>query len=115
RMAVQVYDYFDNNHKLLTKEQIFELSETAKATSSIITSIANSIMNREYFNQNIDDRFESIRTRLDQFKSEQAKRMNQGTSTTWQNLLYLSFIDYCERLALNSLKVGKAMRKFFVD
>lgn len=115
RMAVQAYDYFDNNHKLLTKEQLSELDETTKITNNLLTNLGNSIINREYFNENFDLRFDAMRNQLDKFKSEQAKRMNTGSSTTWQNLLYLSYIDYCERLALNSLKVGKAMKKFFAE
>jgi phosphate/sulfate permease len=115
RMAVQAYDYFDNNHRLLTNEQLNEISETTKLTNNLLTNLGNSIINREYFNQNYDSRFDTIRNQLEIFKLEQAKRINTGLSTTWQNLLYLSYIDYCERIALNSLKVGKAMKKFFTE
>lgn len=115
RMTIQSFDYFDNNHKLLTKEQVSEINEISSLAGNILTSLGNCIINREYFNENIDARFEAMKSQMNTYKSNQAKRMIEQKSTSWQNLLYLSYLDYCERLVLNSMKSGQVMRKFFVN
>ncbi len=115
RMSIQSFDYFDNNHKHLTDEQVIEVTSVNNASTSIITSMGNSIINREYFNDTIDARFEAMKNEMNNFKANQAKRMIESKSTSWQNLLYLSHFDYCERLSLNSMKLGQSLKKFFVN
>ncbi len=113
RLSIQTFDYFDNNHMLLTSEQLDEIGEVSSMACSNLSSLANCVMDREYFNEFIDARFEAMKDVMDKYKTNQARRMIAQKSSSWQNLLYLSFMDYCERLVLNSMKCGQAMKKFF--
>lgn len=115
RMTVQSFDYFDNNHKHLTEDQLTEISIVDKIATAILTTLGNSMINREYFNDTIDARFEAMKSQMDIFKANQAKRMIESNSSSWQNMLYLSYFDYCERLVLNSMKIGQALKRFFVS
>ncbi len=113
RMTIQSFDYFDNNHKKLTDEQIKEIKEITKKANELMTIMGNYILNRDYFKDDIDREFELFKDKLNSFKSNQAHRVIEGKSSSWQNLLYLSHFDYCERMVLNSMKLGQALHRFF--
>jgi len=115
RMTIQSFDYFDNNHKKLTDEQIKEIKEITKEAVELMTIMGNYILNRDYFKTEIDNNFELFKEKMNSFKSNQAQRIIAGKSSSWQNLLYLSHYDYCERMVLNSMKLGQALHRFFMN
>ena len=115
RMIIQSYDYFDNNHKKLTNEQIYEIKAVNTSAKELLNIVGNSITNKDFFNEAIETRFQSFKSQMNSFKASQAERLVAGNSSSFQNLLYLSHFDYCERLVLNSMKLSTAMKKFFVS
>ena len=107
--------YFDNNHKKLTNEQIYEIKAVNTSAKELLNIVGNSITNKDFFNEAIETRFQSFKSQMNSFKASQAERLVAGNSSSFQNLLYLSHFDYCERLVLNSMKLATAMKKFFVS
>ncbi len=81
----------------------------------LLNIVGNSITHKDFFNEAIETRFQSFKSQMNSFKASQAERLVAGNSSSFQNLLYLSHFDYCERLVLNSMKLATAMKKFFVS
>lgn len=113
RMTFQATDYVDNNHKKMTDIQLKELRTVTNTGNALLNSLQETISSKEYFNESLNMEFDAMKCTMNEFKSNQAKRVIEGNSSSWQNLLYLSYFDYLERLVLNSMKLAQALKKFF--
>ena len=115
RMIIQSHAYFDDGHRKMTPEQIHEIKTNNYRAKEILNIVGNSIAEKDYFNETIDTQFRSFKILMNTYKAAQAKRLHENQSSSFQNLLYLSQFDYCERLVLNSIKIGVCLGKFFED
>lgn len=115
RMIIQSHAYFDNNHRKMTPEQIHEIKTINYRAKEILNIVGNSISEGNYFNDEIDKQFQSFKILMNTYKAAQAKRLHENQSSSFQNLLYLSQFDYCERLVLNSIKINACLGRFFSD
>ncbi len=113
RMVIQSYNYFDNNHRKMTGEQIIEIKKMILLSKELLNVVAYSIDNREFYNQDMENRFQALKSLMNNYKSLQAVRIISGQSSSFQNLLYLSLFDYCERIVVNAMNLSNAMMKFF--
>lgn len=117
RMIIQSYDYFDNNHRKMTNAQIHEITVVSNLAKELLNVVGNALANKTYaeHSENIDSRFQAFKTQMNLFKAQQAARLMDGESSSFQNLLYLSQFDYYERLVLNSIKIITLIYKFLED
>ena len=114
RMVIQAYNYFDNNHKVLGSEQVAEIKKVSESASELLNVIGNTISAKEYDVQDIENRFSELKELMNGYKAAQTQRMIAGSSSSFQNLLYLSQFDYYDRIVSNSMKLTASMKKFFV-
>ena len=99
----------------MTPEQIHEIKTINYRAKEILNIVGNSISEGNYFNDEIDKQFQSFKILMNTYKAAQAKRLHENQSSSFQNLLYLSQFDYCERLVLNSIKINACLGRFFSD
>ena len=101
----------------MTNAQIHEITVVSNLAKELLNVVGNALANKTYaeHSENIDSRFQAFKTQMNLFKAQQAARLMDGESSSFQNLLYLSQFDYYERLVLNSIKIITLIYKFLED
>ena len=79
----------------------------------MLNVIGNTVSNKDFFNDEIENRFQAFKSQMNNFKAYQTERIITGKSSSFQNLLYLSQFDYCERIVLKLNEVSNGYEEIF--
>lgn len=112
-IADPVFNYIDNNHPPLIKDQQHDLLEIAEQLNSYISSVIQSIKNSDF--KHVDDQLEDQQNLLEnilKLKKRQLKRIKSRETGTKNSELVLNTLTETKNLILYVANLLKAQRDF---
>lgn len=112
-IADPVFNYIDNNHPPLTKDQQNDLQEIAELVNSFFSSIIQSIKNEDFSNLNglLEDQ-QNLLENILKLKKRQLKRIKSRETGTKNSELVLNTLTETKNLLLYTVNLLKAQRDF---
>jgi Na+/phosphate symporter len=90
----------DNNHKKLSKDQLYELTELDRVLGAQIEESNKYLAAPDAKNiKQVEDSVKNFEKTVQKFDKNQVKRIKKGASSTKANLLYLSILSDIENLS----------------
>lgn len=114
-IAEPAYEYVDNNHKALIKEQIDELNIVQSKLEDFFKTINRLLKDKNYELNQIEKALAKQSDLLDilrKFRKEQIRRIKAEKVGTRNSVLYLGIINETKNLVLYSGNLLKASRDF---
>jgi phosphate/sulfate permease len=94
------FDHVDNNHKKLSKDQLYELAELDRVLGEQIEESNKYLAAPDAKNiKQVEDSVKNFEKTVQKFDKNQVKRIKKGASSTKANLLYLSILSDIENLS----------------
>lgn len=112
-IADPVFEYINNNHPTLIKDQQTELRDTAQNINEFFTDVIKIIKNEEY--SALDKVISSQSSLLDTFtklKKRQLKRIKNKETGMKSSTIYLNTLTESKNLVLYTINLLKAQRDF---
>ena len=112
-IADPVYEYINNNHPALIKEQQSELSDTAHDINEFFTEVIKIIKSGEYSTiDTVIDRQVSLLETFTKLKKRQLKRIRNRETGMKSSTIYLNTLTESKNLVLYTMNLLKAQRDF---
>ena len=114
-IAGPAFEYVDNNHKSLIKEQINELNTIQTKLDDFFRSINRLLKENNYDVTEIEKAFvkqKDLLTSIRKFRKEQIKRIKAEKVGTRNSVLYLGILNETKNLTLYAGNLLKASRDF---
>jgi phosphate/sulfate permease len=112
-IADPVFEYINNNHPALNKDQQEELANTADKINDFFTEVVKIIKNEDY--DNLDKAINRQNALLESFtklKKRQLKRIRNRETGMKNSTLYLNTLTESKNLLLYTINLLKAQRDF---
>jgi Na+/phosphate symporter len=114
-IADPVYEYINNNHPSLIKDQQTELRDTAQLMNEFFTEVIKIIKNEEYSAlDEVISRQSSLLDIFNKLKKRQLKRIKNRETGMKSSTIYLNTLNESKNLVLNTINLLKAQRDFVV-
>ncbi len=114
-IASPAFDYVDNNHKTLVKEQINELNIVQTKLDVFFRTINSQLNENRYEIAEIDQAFkeqQDLLSSIHKFRKEQIARIKEEKVGTRNSVLYLGILNETKNVALHAGNLLKASRDF---
>ncbi|MGQ1911768.1 inorganic phosphate transporter [Marinifilum sp. RC60d5] len=114
-IAGPAFDYVDNNHKTLIKEQVNELNTIQTKLDDFFRTINRLLKDNNYDIAEIEKAFakqKTLLTSIRKFRKEQIKRIKAEKVGTRNSVLYLGLLNETKNLTLHAGNLLKASRDF---
>ncbi|MCK5168876.1 MAG: inorganic phosphate transporter, partial [Bacteroidales bacterium] len=107
------FEYIDNNHKPLLKDQIDELNELKESGTDLFEAIIYTIDKKQFENiPNLIEKQQIILDNLKDGRKNQIKRIKNDEAGTRNSILYLGILNEIKNFLLQSINLVKAQRDF---
>ncbi|MCK4853599.1 MAG: inorganic phosphate transporter [Bacteroidales bacterium] len=114
-IADPVFEYIDNNHPALIKDQEVELRDTAQHLNEFFTEVIKIIKNEEYSAlDKVISRQTSLLDIFTKLKKKQLKRIKNRETGMKSSTIYLNTLTESKNLVLYTINLLKAQRDFVV-
>jgi len=112
-IADPVFEYINNNHPALIKDQQTELRDTAQHLNEFFTDVIKIIKNEEYNNlDKVISRQSSLLDSFTKLKKRQLKRIKNKETGMKSSTIYLNTLTESKNLVLYTINLLKAQRDF---
>jgi len=112
-IADPVFEYINNNHPALIKDQQTELRDTAQHLNEFFTDVIKIIKNKEYNNlDKVISRQSSLLDSFTKLKKRQLKRIKNKETGMKSSTIYLNTLTESKNLVLYTINLLKAQRDF---
>jgi len=112
-IADPVFEYINNNHPALIKDQQTELRDTAQHLNDFFTDVIKIIKNEEYNNlDKVISRQSSLLDSFTKLKKRQLKRIKNKETGMKSSTIYLNTLTESKNLVLYTINLLKAQRDF---
>ena len=112
-IADPVFEYINNNHPALIKDQQVELRDTAQHINEFFTDVIKIIKNEEYKAlDKVISRQSSLLDTFTKLKKRQLKRIKNKETGMKSSTIYLNTLTESKNLVLYSINLLKAQRDF---
>jgi phosphate/sulfate permease len=112
-IADPVFEYIDNNHPALIKDQEVELRDTAQHLNEFFTEVIKIIKNEEYSAlDKVISRQTSLLDIFTKLKKKQLKRIKNRETGMKSSTIYLNTLTESKNLVLYTINLLKAQRDF---
>lgn len=114
-IADPVFEYINNNHPSLIKDQQTELRDTAQLMNEFFTEVIKIIKNDEYSSlDKVISRQSSLLDIFNKLKKRQLKRIKNRETGMKSSTIYLNTLNESKNLVLYTINLLKAQRDFVV-
>lgn len=111
-----IFEYIDNNHPPMIKEQVKELHELNESVVSFFDEIQNIIKKKNFKElENLIEHQHAILDTIAKIKRKQMKYIKSELVGTRNTLLYLNLLSETKNLVLYSLNMVKSHRDFLLS
>jgi phosphate/sulfate permease len=112
-IADPVFEYIDNNHPALNKDQEVELRDTAQHINEFFTEVIKIIKNEDYSAlDKVISRQTSLLDTFTKLKKKQLKRIKNRETGMKSSTIYLNTLTESKNLVLYIINLLKAQRDF---
>jgi Na+/phosphate symporter len=112
-IADPVFEYIDNNHPALIKDQEVELRDTAQHLNEFFTEVIKIIKNEEYSTlDKVIPRQTSLLDTFTKLKKKQLKRIKNRETGMKSSTIFLNTLNESKNLVLYTINLLKAQRDF---
>jgi len=112
-IADPVFEYINNNHPTLIKDQQTELRDTAQHINEFFTDVIKIIKNEEYSDlDKVISRQSSLLDTFTKLKKRQLKRIKNKETGMKSSTIYLNTLTESKNLVLYTINLLKAQRDF---
>ncbi len=112
-IADPVFEYINNNHPTLIKDQQTELRDTAQLINDFFTDVIKIIKNKEYSAlDKVISRQSSLLDTFTKLKKRQLKRIKNKETGMKSSTIYLNTLTESKNLVLYTINLLKAQRDF---
>jgi len=112
-IADPVFEYINNNHPALIKDQQTELRDTAQHLNEFFTDVIKIIKNEEYNDlDKVISRQSSLLDAFTKLKKRQLKRIKNKETGMKSSTIYLNTLTESKNLVLYTINLLKAQRDF---
>lgn len=114
-IADPVFEYINNHHPALNKDQQIELSDTAQQINEFFTDVIKIIKNDDYGDlDKVISRQSSLLEIFTKLKKKQLKRIRNRETGMKSSTIYLTTLTESKNLILYTINLLKAQRDFVV-
>jgi Na+/phosphate symporter len=114
-IADPVFEYINNNHPALNKDQQAELSDTAQRINEFFTDVIQMIKSDDYGAlEKVISRQTSLLDIFTKLKKKQLKRIRNKETGMKSSTIYLTTLTESKNLVLYAINLLKAQRDFVI-